>query len=163
MSALTRTENNLLVQEEYADHQSKLQAGSNSGGGSSKNRPKNKPKKNKKQQKPYRQEIVYYHAMLSMCGGFYKALGALTKDGRIRQPMPKFDNEEIRFNRRFAPFANLTSPPPVGYEEFKTFREHMMRPPSSEIYSIAAKHFNQARNALESIQNPEQEVNLEYS
>ncbi|KAL9921495.1 N-alpha-acetyltransferase 35, NatC auxiliary subunit homolog isoform X1 [Glossina fuscipes] len=158
VSALTRTENNLLVQEEYADHQSKLQAGSNSGGGSSKNRPKNKPKKNKKQQKPYRQEIVYYHAMLSMCGGFYKAIGALTKDGRIRQPMPKFDNEEIRFNRRFAPFANLTSPPPVGYEEFKTFREHMMRPPSSEIYSIAAKHFNQARNALESIQNPEQEI-----
>ena len=97
--------------------------------------------------------------MLSMCGGFYKAMGALTKDGRIRQPMPKFDNEEIRYNRRFAPFGDLTSPPPVGYEEFKSIRDHMMRPPSSEIYAIAAKHFDQARNVLESIQNPEQEVN----
>lgn len=93
-----------------------------------------------------------------MCGGFYKAMCALTKDGRIRQPMPKFDSEEIRFNRRFAPFANITSPPPFSYEEFKSIREHMMRPPSSEIYAIAAKHFDQARNALESIQNPEQEV-----
>ncbi|XP_017479864.1 PREDICTED: N-alpha-acetyltransferase, 35 NatC auxiliary subunit homolog [Rhagoletis zephyria] len=152
VSALTRTENNLIVQEEYAEHQSKIQ-----GSGSMKNR-KPKPKKNKKQQKPYRHEIVYYHALLSMCGGFYKALGALTKDGRIRQPMPKFDNEEIRFNRRFAPFATLTSPPPVSYAEFKSIREHMMRPPSSEIYAIAAKHFDQARNVLESIQNPEQEI-----
>ncbi|CAD6998595.1 unnamed protein product [Ceratitis capitata] len=150
ISALTRTENNLLVQEEYAEHQSKLQ------GINSKNR-KPKLKKNKKQQKPYRQEIVYYHALSNMCGGFYKALGALTKDGRIRQPMPKFDNEEIRFNRRFVPFATLTSPPPVSYGEFKNIREHMMRPPSSEIYAIAAKHFDQAKNVLESIQNPEQE------
>ncbi|XP_018782714.1 PREDICTED: N-alpha-acetyltransferase, 35 NatC auxiliary subunit homolog [Bactrocera latifrons] len=152
VSALTRTENNLLVQEEYAEHQSRLQGSSNS-----KNR-KPKPKKNKKQQKPYRQEIVYYHAMLSMCGGYYKAMGALTKDGRIRQPMPKFDNEEIRFNRRFAPFATLTSPPPVSYAEFKSIREHMMRPPSSEIYAIAAKHFDQTRIVLESIQNPDQEI-----
>ncbi|XP_039954973.1 N-alpha-acetyltransferase 35, NatC auxiliary subunit homolog [Bactrocera neohumeralis] len=152
VSALTRTENNLLVQEEYAEHQSRLHGSSNS-----KNR-KPKPKKNKKQQKPYRQEIVYYHAMLSMCGGYYKAMGALTKDGRIRQPMPKFDNEEIRFNRRFAPFATLTSPPPVSYAEFKSIREHMMRPPSSEIYAIAAKHFDQTRIVLESIQNPDQEI-----
>ncbi|XP_013109399.1 N-alpha-acetyltransferase 35, NatC auxiliary subunit homolog isoform X2 [Stomoxys calcitrans] len=154
VSALTRTENNLLAQEEYErEQQAKIQAAT-----SAKNRNKPKPKKNKKQQKPYRQEIFYYHALLSMCGGFYKAMGALTKDGRIRQPMPKFDSEEIRFNRRFAPFANLTSPPPVSYEEFKSIREHMMRAPSSEIYAIAAKHFDQARNALESIQNPEQEI-----
>uniref|UniRef100_T1PG63 Protein MAK10 homolog n=1 Tax=Musca domestica TaxID=7370 RepID=T1PG63_MUSDO len=152
VSALTRTENNLLAQEEYEREQQ------NAAGSATKNRNKPKPKKNKKQQKPYRQEIFYYHALMSMCGGFYKAMGALTKDGRIRQPMPKFDNEEIRFNRRFAPFANLTSPPPISYEEFKNIREHMMRPPSSEIYAIAAKHFDRARNALESIQNPEQEI-----
>lgn len=121
-------------------------------------RSKNKAKKQKKSQKPYRQEIVYYHAMLSMCGGYYKGLGALTKDGRIKQPMPKFDNEAIRFHKRFMPFAHLTSPPPVSYEEFKSLRDHMMAPPSSEIYAVAAKHFHQARNALESIQNPEQEA-----
>lgn len=153
---MTRTENNLIAQEEYErEQQAKIQFSN-----SAKSRNKPKPKKNKKQQKPYRQEIFYYHALLNMCGGFYKAMGALTKDGRIRQPMPKFDSEEIRFNRRFAPFANLTSPPPVSYEEFKSIREHMMRPPSSEIYTIAAKHFDQARNALESIQNPEQEVRI---
>lgn len=154
VSALTRTEKNLLAQEEYEkEQQSKLQASQ-----STKNRNKPKPKKNKKQQKSYRQEIFYYHGLMNMCGGFYKAMCALTKDGRIRQPMPKFDNEEIRFNRRFAPFANLTSPPPVSYEEFKNIREHMMSPPSSEIYGLAAKHFDLARNALESVLNPEPEV-----
>lgn len=129
-------------------------------GGSLKNRSKTKTKKHKKSQKPYRQEIIYYHAMLSMCGGFYKGLCALTKDGRIRQPMPKFDNEAIRFRRRFLPFENLTSPPAVSYEEFKYLRSHMMALPSSEIYAFAAKHFYQARNALETILNPEQEVSV---
>lgn len=143
-----------MEQEAIAEQQNKSATGSNS------KQRKPKPKK-KKQQKPYRQEIIYYHAMLSMCGGFYKAMGAFTKDERIRQPMPKFDNEEIRFNRRFAPFATLTSPPQVSYAEFKKIRTHMMRPPSSEIYSYAAKHFDQARNILESLQNPEQEVILQ--
>ncbi|XP_068144269.1 N-alpha-acetyltransferase 35, NatC auxiliary subunit homolog isoform X1 [Drosophila tropicalis] len=163
VSALTRTENILLAQEEYAEHQSKIQAnGSSSGGGgnnSGKNRNKAaKSRKNKKQQRPYRCEIVYYHALLSLCGGMYKAMAALTKDGRVRLPMSKFDNEEIRYNRRFQPFVTLTSPPPVSYAEFKNIRDHMMRPSVEELYSLAAKHFDQARNVLESIQNPEQEI-----
>ncbi|XP_043643180.1 N-alpha-acetyltransferase 35, NatC auxiliary subunit homolog isoform X2 [Drosophila teissieri] len=155
VSALTRTENILLAQEEYAEHQSKIQSG---GGGAAKNRKAAKPKKNKKTQRPYRAEIVFYHALLSLCGGMYKAMGALTKDGRVRLPLSKFDNEEIRYNRRFLPFATLTSPPPVSYAEFKNIREHMMRPSVEDLYTYAAKHFDQARNVLESIQNPDQEM-----
>ncbi|KAH8261515.1 hypothetical protein KR044_010547, partial [Drosophila immigrans] len=158
VSALTRTENILLAQEEYAEHQSKLQVNGSGGGAGGKNRKAAKPKKNKKQQRPYRQEIIYYHALLSLCGGMYKAMGALTKDGRVRLPMSKFDNEEIRYNRRFAPFVPLTSPPPVSYGEFKSIRDHMMLSSVEELYSVAAKHFDQARNVLESIQNPEQEI-----
>ncbi|XP_037941974.1 N-alpha-acetyltransferase 35, NatC auxiliary subunit homolog, partial [Teleopsis dalmanni] len=152
VSALTRTENNWLVQEEYAEQLSRLQSG-----GNGKNR-KTKPKKNKKQQKPYRQEIVYYHALLSMCGGFYKGMGALTKDGRIKQPMSQFDSEEIRYSRRFAPFQTLSSPPRIRYKEYESIREHMMRPDSSEIYEHAARHFDQARSILENMQNPDQEI-----
>lgn len=149
VSALTRAESALLEQEALMEQLNKI-------GGNSKQR-KPKPKK-KKQLKPYRQEIVYYHAMLNMCGGFHMAMGAFTKDERIRQPMPKFDNEEIRFNRRFAPFAALTSPPQVTYQEFKKIRAQLMQMPSSEIYMCAARYFEQARNVLESIQNPEQEI-----
>ncbi|XP_055838037.1 N-alpha-acetyltransferase 35, NatC auxiliary subunit homolog [Episyrphus balteatus] len=148
VSALTRAESALLDQEALMEQMNKT--------GNSKQR-KPKPKK-KKQLKPYRQEIVYYHAMLNMCGGFHMAMGAFTKDERIRQPMPKFDNEEIRFNRRFAPFAALTSPPQVTYQEFKKIRAQLMQMPSSEIYMCAARYFEQARNVLESIQNPEQEI-----
>ncbi|KAH8284585.1 hypothetical protein KR018_004942, partial [Drosophila ironensis] len=160
VSALTRTENILLALEEYAEHQSKIQGNNGGPGGGvvKNNRKMPKPKKNKKQQRPYRAEIVFYHALLSLCGGMYKAMGALTKDGRVRLPLSKFDNEEIRYNRRFLPFATLTSPPPVSYAEFKSIREHMMRPSVEELYSYAAKHFDQARNVLETIQNPDQEV-----
>ncbi|EDW02290.1 GH21912 [Drosophila grimshawi] len=158
VSALTRTENLLLAQEEYAEHQSRIQSNSGGGGSGSKNRKAAKPKKNKKQQRPYRQEIVYYRALLSLCGGMYKAMGALTKDGRVRLPMSKFDNEEIRYNRRFSPFVPLTSPPPVSYAEFRNIRDHMMQNSAEDLYSYAAKYFDQARNVLESIQNPEQEI-----
>jgi len=33
-----------------------------------------------------------------------------------------------------------------------------MRPSVEDLYTYAAKHFDQARNVLESIQNPDQEV-----
>ncbi|EDW32490.1 GL10417 [Drosophila persimilis] len=155
VSALTRTENILLAQEEYAEHLSKIQA---NGGTVSKNRKAAKPRKNKKLQRPYRCEIVFYHALLSLCGGMYKAMGALTKDGRVRLPMPTFDNEEVRYNRRFRPFGALTSPPPVSYQEFKSIRDHMMLASVEDLYAVAAKHFDQARNILENIQNPDQEV-----
>ncbi|ALC40550.1 CG4065 [Drosophila busckii] len=158
VSALTRTENILLAQEEYAEHQSRTQLNGSGGGSNNKNRKAAKPKKHKKQQRPYRQEIVYYHAVLSLCGGMYKAMGALTKDGRVRLPMSKFDNEEIRYIRRFAPFVPLTSPPPVSYAEFKNIRDHLMLSSVEDLYTYAAKHFDQARNVLESIQNPEQEI-----
>lgn len=114
--------------------------------------------KKKKQSKPFLREIMYNHAMQMMSGGYYKAIAAFTKDGRIRQPKSKFDNEEIRFNRRFAPFANLNSPPPMPYIEFAKIRSSQFRAPSAELFLSAANHFHQARNILESVLNPDTEM-----
>lgn len=147
VSALTRAESLAIEQENYFELQFKQ---------NSKQR-KIKPNK-KKKQKPYRREIVYNHAMQNMCGGYYKIVAAFTKEERIRQPMPKFDNERIRFNHRFAPFSNLTSPPPIPYNEFKKTRSHHLRLSATELYLSASKHFHQARTILESMQNPDQEM-----
>jgi len=85
-------------------------------------------------------------------------MAGFTKDERIRHPMSKFDNESIRFSHRFAPFANLTSPPPIPYCEFYKMKTCLLRLSSNELYKAATNHFHQARKCLESIQNPDQEM-----
>lgn len=149
ISALTRADSLLLEQENYQEQQINKN--------NTKQR-KLKPKKKKNHQKPYRSEIIYNHALQNMCGGYYKAMAGFTKDERIRQPMSKFDNEKIRFNHRFAPFINLTSPPPIPYCEFVKMRTCILVLSSTELFLSAAKHFHQARTILESIQNPDQEM-----
>lgn len=89
-----------------------------------------------------------------------QAIGAFTKEEKIRQPLQIFDSEYIRFNHRFAPFATLTSPPPIPYHEFDMMRKHLLRSNANDLYISAATHFHEARLNLEYIQNPDQEVSF---
>lgn len=150
VSALTRADSFLMDQENFLEPKPST---------ATKQR-KQKPNKKKNKIKPYCREIMFNQAMQNMCGGYYKGLAGLTKEERIRQPLPLFDNEKIRFDHRFAPFGNLTTPPPVPYNEFKKMRSHLMKTSTaSDLYLAAAKHFHQARTVLESIPNPDTEMN----
>lgn len=148
VSALTRADSFLMEQENMLEQKAS----------SSNKQRKSKPNK-KKKIKPYYREIMFNQAMQNMCGGYYKGLAGFTKENRIRQPLSMFDNEKIRFDHRFAPFANLTTPPPVPYHEFTKMRAHLLKSPAAELYLAAAKHFHQARTILEAIPNPDQEMN----
>lgn len=129
-----------------------------------------KPKKpNKAQtskrrlQNPYYREVVYNQALTNMFGGYFKALVAFTKEQRIPQPLSVFDNEMVRFDHRFAPFAGITTLPPVPYDEFSGARAYLMAKPSDELYADAASHFHRARLILETITGgPDQEVRFFY-
>ncbi|XP_059614119.1 N-alpha-acetyltransferase 35, NatC auxiliary subunit homolog [Phlebotomus argentipes] len=147
VSSLTRAESFLLDQDCVVD-QSKASSGAKS----------RKAKSKKKKAKPYVREILYNQALQNVCGGFYKGLTGFVKDGRIQQPAAMFDNEKIRFDHRFAPFACLKTPPMVPYFEFRLMRSHLLKLSSAELYLAAAKHFHQGRTILESIPNPDQEM-----
>lgn len=148
VSALTRADSFLLEQECLAEHIKQS---------TSKQR---KPKINKKKKtKPYCREIMYNQAIQNMSGGYYKGLAGFIKEDRIPQTLSVFDNEKVRFVHRFAPFSNLTTPPPVPYCEFKKMRSNLLKSESSELYLAAAKHFHQARSILEAIPNPDSEMN----
>lgn len=114
-----------------------------------------KPKKpkahtNKRRlQNPYYREVVFNQALSNMFGGYFKALVAFTQEQRIPQPLSVFDNEKVRFDHRFAPFAGITTLPPVPYEEFSGARAYLMCEPAQSLYADAAKHFQRARFILE--------------
>lgn len=119
-----------------------------------------KTKMKKKKMKPYEREFMFTQALQNLCGGYYKALAGFHKSERIPQPLPEFDLEQVRYEHRFAPFADLVTPPPIGYNEFCAHKMVLMRLSQEDLFLSAAKHFHQARTILEHIPNIDPEVNL---
>ncbi|XP_053675023.1 N-alpha-acetyltransferase 35, NatC auxiliary subunit [Anopheles nili] len=146
VSALTRAETFLAEQEYTADQKA---AKSN----------QKKPKAKKRKPKTDAKEILFNEAMQTLCGGYYKALAGFIKEDRIPEPLPMFDNEQVRFEHRFSPFATLSTPPPMPYSEFKQMKMFMLQSPATELYAAAAKHFHEARTLLETFPNPDEEWN----
>lgn len=153
VSALTRADSFLSVDSGGGA------AGAGAGAEAGKKGKDAKKKKQRAPVKPYANEIMLNQALQNMCGGYYKGLAGFLKDQRIPQPLPMFDNEVIRFNYRFAPFASFTTPPAVPYCEFRDMRTNLLRVPSTDLYAAAAKHFHQARAYLEQYPNPDAEIN----
>ena len=85
-----------------------------------KNKKKSKPA-NKKgvKPRPYMFEIAYYQAHISLCAGFYKLILAVKKEQKIMTPNPQFDNEQVRYEHRFAAFGSLLTPPLMPYSQYK--------------------------------------------
>jgi N-alpha-acetyltransferase 35, NatC auxiliary subunit len=118
-----------------------------------------KEKKKKKKMKPYGREMMFTQALQNICGGFYKALAGFHKANRIPQPLAEFDHEQIRYEHRFGPFAELTTPPAIGYSDFcSQKRTLLLKQSQEELFLNAAKHFHQARSILELIPNLDPEV-----
>ncbi|CAK1544585.1 unnamed protein product [Leptosia nina] len=114
-------------------------------------------KKLKKRARPYAREALLCQVLQNMCGGYYKALVAFKLQGKIKRPNSRFDNEAVRYKHRFAPFSVLT-PPQVLYFEFFEMTQPLQYENPVILYLGGCKHFQQARNLLESITTPDQEI-----
>lgn len=44
---------------------------------------------------------------------------AMDLEGKIRRPRPEFDDERVRYEHRFAPLGQVSTPPLVPYVQFK--------------------------------------------
>lgn len=146
VSALTRADSFLLEQECISEQFKNLSKG------------QKKSKLKKKKMKPYGRELMFTQALQNVCGGYYKALAGFHKANRIPQPITEFDHEQIRYEHRFAPFAELSTPPSIGYNEFCAQKLALLKLSEEELFLSAAKHFHQARTILEHISNHDQEV-----
>jgi len=97
-------------------------------------------------------EIAYYQAHISLCAGFYKLILAVKKEQKIMTPNPQFDNEQVRYEHRFAAFGSLLTPPLMPYTQYKEVLDHTETVSSSELLGFAARDFGQARQILEQVQ-----------
>lgn len=146
ISALTRADSFLFEQECISEQYKNLSRG------------QRKTKLKKKKMKPYSRECMFMQALQNICGGYYKALAGFLKAGRIPQPLPEFDLEQIRYEHRFAPFADVTTPPAIGYNDFCAQKNALLMASQEDLFLSAAKHFQQARAILEIIPNLDPEV-----
>lgn len=146
ISALTRADNFLFEQECASEQFKNLSKG------------QKKSKLKKKKMKPYVRECMFTQALQDLCGGYYKALAGFHKANRIPLPLQEFDHEHIRYEHRFGPFAELQTPPAIGYNDFCHQKQMMMSASQEELFKAAAKHFHQARTVLEHAPNLDAEV-----
>lgn len=146
VSALTRADSFLLEQECISEQFKNLSKG------------QKKSKLKKKKMKPYGREMMFTQALQNVCGGYYKALAGFHKANRIPQPLSEFDHEQIRYEHRFGSFAELSTPPAIGYSDFCSQKKALLKLTQEELFLNAAKHFHQARSILELIPNLDPEV-----
>ncbi|CAG0878928.1 unnamed protein product [Darwinula stevensoni] len=127
---------------------------------STKGRSNKKNKNKRKKTRPYSRELQYYQALHALCGGFYKMVVALGKDKKIREPCPEFNNEQVRYEHRFAAFGAVLTPPQVPYSQFRQMTEshHVLDP--IVLYTDSNKHFFQAKALLEHLGNPSSEMEV---
>ncbi|KAF2364702.1 NatC N(alpha)-terminal acetyltransferase Mak10 subunit [Trinorchestia longiramus] len=151
VSALTRAD--ALLPEQDGPDQSQRGKGNRAA--------RHKTRKTKKPSRPYGKEITFYQAQQHLCGGYYKAMVGLREAGKVHLPQQEFDDESVRYQHRFSPFKVVVTPPPVSYHTFITMTDLSNFPqpvtPSS-LYHDARNHFFKAKTLLESIQNPNSEM-----
>ncbi|RXG64381.1 N-alpha-acetyltransferase 35, NatC auxiliary subunit [Armadillidium vulgare] len=149
VSALSRADAMLLEQEGYEIK------GKSSRSSKSRNR-------NKKKHRPYGKEINYYTGLQHICGGYYKAMMGLRVGGKVKFPLPEFDNEEFRYDHRFMPFRVVMTPPPVHYEQFLLMTDLSNYPkPVTTCYFVSRcekSFFQSPKFFFEAIPNPSTEV-----
>nr|KAG5696325.1 hypothetical protein BaRGS_027935 [Batillaria attramentaria] len=134
VSTLHRADNFLLEHETLSDQQK----------GRS-----NKKNKKKKRPRSLSREITLAQAQQQMF-----AVVGLQMGGKMKQPDFEFDNEEVRFSHRFAPFASVVTPP----MEMSDMSRYDREPAPEDLYGAACKGFHQAKCMLESLLVPTEEV-----
>ena len=94
-----------------------------------------------------------------MCGGLYRTVCGFKKEGKLKQPWPGIDSERIRYEHRFAPFANVLAPPVVSYNQYNETSTQLETERSApELYKMACMSFAQSKQLLEEIPDPGDEV-----
>jgi len=128
---------------------------------------KSKRKKEKSNPRPYAKEIANCQAMQSMCGGYYKAMVAMDLEGKIRRPRPEFDDERVRYEHRFAPLGQVSTPPLVPYVQFKEMTKLELNTvddskgtQASTLYATACRHFHQAATILSALTGHSNDENV---
>ena len=85
-----------------------------------------------------------------MCRGLVRFIAALLLDERLLYPRHRYDNEQVRYEHRFAPFLSVDSPVFVMYDQFKS-KVNFSECPLQELYRMVGECFDYCRSSLSEI------------
>jgi len=117
---------------------------------SSKSNKKSKKHKNRKT-RPYGKELLCLQGHQNLLQGLHRAVLGFQIEGLLPQMSFEFDSEEVRFNRRFAPFSAVPTPPAIPYFQYRDMTKFEFQS-HTDLYNTAVKHFTQAKVSFESLQ-----------
>lgn len=105
-------------------------------------------------------------ASQQLCGGLFKAVFAFRMEGRMRQPSLQaaadgIDSEKLRYEHRFMPFFTVVTPPAIPCQQFRDMCDQVWiscHCDPRKLYAGAYQCFDDAKNILSSIPDPNEEV-----
>lgn len=107
-----------------------------------------KPNKAARRPRPHARDAIRLQALQQLCGGYFKALLGLLREGLLQAPLPGFDRERVRFEHRFSAFTRLPAPPSAAYRDFRTAAQAAASQGSEQLFLSAGRHFAQAGQLL---------------
>jgi N-alpha-acetyltransferase 35, NatC auxiliary subunit len=121
----------------------------NGAGGGQRDGKGNGPKLQKEQNQEEKQSQTLRQGNLN---GSSTAQHVWWLDDKLQMPHYEFDDERVRYEHRFAPFASLITPPIMHYQEFIEMTTNSKDPQTSvHYYMSGADLFHQARSFLEGL------------
>ncbi|XP_039257820.2 N-alpha-acetyltransferase 35, NatC auxiliary subunit-like [Styela clava] len=120
-----------------------------------------KKKKNKRKPKIHSKELKLTQGMQMMAAGCFKAVLGFFLSRKLLTPDFLLDSECTRYEHRFLPFVNITTPPFMLYSQFRDMTDittYHPRPSEEQLFIAASKHFSQAKAMYETIPNQTEEV-----
>ncbi|XP_030757541.1 N-alpha-acetyltransferase 35, NatC auxiliary subunit [Sitophilus oryzae] len=98
--------------------------------------------------RPHAKDALKLQALQQLCGGYFKALLGLLREGLLQAPLPGFDRERVRFEHRFGAFSRLITPPLAAYRQFRSAAQAEASQEPEQLFLAAGRHFAQAGQLL---------------
>ena len=97
---------------------------------------------------------LVFSGMKDICLGNIKAYEGFNKDGKITYPEIYFDNEKIRFERRFQSFQAIDTHQSATYKDYKDMTNPIGHDiySSKEFYNQAMAHYQSAMEVLQYVE-----------
>jgi len=93
------------------------------------------------------QEEIMVEAQKNLADGVLRFLIALRKEGKFRVPIFAFATDRIRFNHRFAPYASISVPPSLSYENYTQVVD-LDKYEANSLYDSAAIFLTNCKHSL---------------
>ena len=97
-------------------------------------------------------EVTIIDVRRLVCVGLMRALEAFILEGKIQLPPFEYGSQKLCFQHRFAAFACIVTPHPLGYDDYQHLAGiHNYEGKDINLYEASSRHFNTAKSVLESL------------